>query len=119
MTSESPYADARKAILENRPQDAIAQLTQMLKSGPDDPEALSLLGAAYAAGNDYPHALHCFNRSLEIRPSARVLYNLAALYHRHGYLAPAKRALRQAVELDPGYQRAQSMLSEIAAAEPR
>lgn len=117
MASEACYADARKAISNKRPQDAIALLTQWLKCRPDDAEALSLLGAAHAARNDYPYALHCLSRSLEIRPCARVLCNLAILYHRQGFLAPAKRALREAAKLDPGNQRALSMLSKIEASE--
>lgn len=110
---------ARRAISENRPEQAIALLTGLLRGDPEDAEALSLLGAAHAANNNYPHALDCFNRSLALRPSARVHFNLAALYRRQGYVAPAKRALREAIKLDPAYERARRMLSEIEAAENR
>lgn len=117
MNPDEVRADARRAISENRPEEAIALLTGLLRGDPDDAEALSLLGAAHAAHDDYPHALDCFSRSLALRPSARVHYNLAALYRRQGYVAPAKRALREAIRLDPTYERARRMLSQIEAAE--
>lgn len=117
LNLEDVHSEARRAISENRPRDAVALLTKVLAENPGDAECLSLLGAAYAADNNYPLALDCFNRSLAIRPTARVFYNLAALYRRQGFTAPAKRALRRAVELDPSYERARKMLAEIEIAE--
>lgn len=116
MTQEevsSTLASARKALAEQRAEDAVRTLTHLLKDAPDDPEALSLLGVAHAARKDYPYALDCFRKSLSLRPTARTHYNVAALYKMQGYMAPAKRALREALRLDPQYPMAAKMLYEL------
>ncbi len=110
-------ASARRALAQNRSDEAFNVLVALVKSVPDDPEVFSLLGIAHASRKDYAHALDCFRKSLTLQPSARTHYNVANLYRIQGYLAPARRALREALKLDPGYRQAEKMLYELEEAQ--
>lgn len=121
-TTSDVLASAKQAVAEQRYEDAIAELTDLSKSKPDDPDILGTLGAAHAQAKNYPQAMAYLSKALSILPSAKSHYNLATLLVLQGKKAEAADQLEAALKLDPTYERARQMLAQVgvqpAPAEP-
>jgi tetratricopeptide (TPR) repeat protein len=82
------------------PQDLDVKLCEaVLAAIPDNPEALSYLGAVYTKRGEYQKGLELDLRLLRIKPaSPRVHYNLACSYTLLGRIDDAFKALNRAIE---------------------
>ncbi len=110
----SVLAQAREAFKERRYEEAIRLLTELRReSEQDDPEVLTLLGAAHGENKDYYQALAYFEKAVSLQPTARGYFNVATLYQLQKDNDPAVRALKSALKLDPTYERASRLLEEI------
>ena len=84
---------------------------RILALNPDHPEALALLGEAYARRGDYAKGLEADLRLSRIRPDSGIIqYNLACSYALNSAVEPALEALRRAVDL--GYHDVEHMLKD-------
>ncbi|MCE5314836.1 MAG: tetratricopeptide repeat protein [Armatimonadota bacterium] len=117
MAGNDAFGTARTALAEKRHDDAIDLLTDILSESPDNSQILSMLGAAYAEAGDYAQALTHFSKALAITPSARNHFNVAIAHRMQGDLEQAEAYLCSALEIDPEYERAKDMLSEIKKAQ--
>lgn len=104
---------AKTALAEKRYANAIELLNNVLSESPDNTQTLSMLGAAYAETKDYSHALIYFYKALNCAPSARNHFNIATVHKLQDNQEQAEISLRAALALDPEYQRAKTMLSDI------
>ncbi|MDO8682024.1 MAG: tetratricopeptide repeat protein [Armatimonadota bacterium] len=107
---------AKQALIERRLDDAVSLLKDIDGRQPDSPDVLSMLGVAYAEKGSYAEALGCYERSLSAKPTSRGYFNVANIYKMQKNYALARIALIRALEIDPHYDRALKLMSEIAAA---
>ena len=106
-------ARAQHALVEKRHDDAVSLLKDCATRDPNCVDTQSLLATAYAAKGDYTKCLASFERVLEIEPSAKAHYNVAAIHKAQGNLPSARAALHSALQFDPGYSKARDMLAQI------
>jgi tetratricopeptide (TPR) repeat protein/predicted aspartyl protease len=70
---------------------------------PDDAEAFSRRGTAFAARRDYDHALAELTRACELAPDeSEYFYQRGVVYREIGQAAPAMADFNRAIELKPG-----------------
>jgi tetratricopeptide (TPR) repeat protein len=70
--------------------------------GPDDAEAFSRRGTAFAARRDYEHALADLTRACELAPDkSEYFYQRGTVYREIGQAAPAMADFNRAIELKP------------------
>lgn len=104
-------ADARRAIVDDRLSDAIAQLDALLERDPSDATALGLRGIAFAReGRVYP-AVADLAAAANIAPSVDAYLNLGLAQVQFGFCDRAEVALRAALELAPDEPEVQHALA--------
>jgi tetratricopeptide (TPR) repeat protein len=82
----------------------IASLSEVIKSNPNDANALNLRGAAYGQAGDYQRAIVDFNAAIAINPNFPQAYaNRALLHARAKNLRQAIADYDQALNVDPNY----------------
>ncbi|HEY8949394.1 MAG TPA: tetratricopeptide repeat protein [Rhizomicrobium sp.] len=100
----------------NREMEAEATLGGLLKSRPNDPDALQLLGVLRRAQNRLDEAEQLYRQSLEANPNQpQVHHNLGNLLRAMGRLEEAAAAQREAVRLKPNYLEAHINLATVLA----
>jgi hypothetical protein len=102
--------DARRALAEKRTDDAISLLLSVTAPSA---EVSLMLGAAYSEKRDYDSALRWFQSAVSIQSTARNYFNLAALHKMRNSPDEARTALREALNLDPTYEKARQMLETL------
>ncbi len=82
----------------------IASLSEVIKTNPNDANALNLRGAAFGQSGDHEKALDDFNAAISISPQYYQAYaNRALIYARVGRLDQALTDYDQALSIDPRY----------------
>ena len=82
----------------------IASLSEVIKTSPNDANALNLRGAAYGQAGDHEKALADFNAAIAISPQYYQAYaNRALIYARANRLDQALADYNQALGIDPKY----------------
>jgi tetratricopeptide (TPR) repeat protein len=105
---------------ENRPTEAIEQLTRALELNPDYPEARDNFGLALAGIGRFPEAIAQFERALQLKPVyPEASANLGLALASTGRLPEAIAALRRAVQLKPDYREARNNLAVVLAGSGR
>lgn len=100
----APYfqliAEARLALLEDRPADAIAPLEQATQLRPDDPESIEFLGNALRRLGRTDEAIAFFGRAASLNPTSPwPLIQLGQVYLQLGDYERAISALTQGIAL--------------------
>jgi Tfp pilus assembly protein PilF len=89
-------------LLETEPMAALHALSQAVELAPQDVSALTGLGDAYKALEDYVKAKNCYQQVLSINPHyVNALHNLALCYKQNDELALAIAGYEQALALAP------------------
>lgn len=99
-------------------QEAIAEYRRALKISPDDGGLYYNISMAYTEGRQYIEAYQHLDRALTLQPdlwrtSEAICYNIATVCRRYGKKDQAVAYLKKALELNPDYFKAQSLLEEI------
>jgi hypothetical protein len=93
---------------------AIGYLKNAIEASPDFQEAYRLLADCYDELNRAPEAIEAYEKVLTMNPNQdKVLYNLARLYVSEKKYQDAERCLQTAVDINPGYLRAQQKLDQL------
>lgn len=96
------YRRAEMLIADRRPLDALAALTPVLESQPDDVSVQLLAGRAYLNSAQLQRAEHAFVRVLDLDPADHYArFALGKALHRQGRLAEAHAQLKMAAAMDP------------------
>jgi len=104
---------ARQALAEKRIDDAIALLRGVHDRSPSSADAASMLGAAYGEKKEFANALLWFKTAVSIQPTGRNYFNVAIAHRMLNSSDQSIAALRQALNLDPTYEKASQMLAQI------
>ena len=108
------FEQARTAIDEGEPAQAIPLLEKAIKLDKNFAKAVHALGRAYASTGDYQRARRAFRHLTTLDkddPEAHVLYAAAAV--RCERYDDAKGALKAAIQLDPEYQQAYRYAAQL------
>lgn len=93
---------------------AIACFQTLLKTVPDQPDALHGLGLAYAQKQDYHQAISLMKRAIDLQPDVAPFHNnLGNAYKAIGKLDEAVTHYRQALRLRSNYAEAHNNLGNI------
>jgi len=96
------YRRAVMLIARRRPLDALAALTPVLESQPDDVSVQLLAGRAYLNSAQLKRAEQAFVRVLDLDPADHYArFALGKALHRQGRLAEAHAQLKMAAAMDP------------------
>ena len=96
------YRRAEMLIARRRPLDALAALTPVLESRPDDVSVQLLAGRAYLNSAQLQRAEQAFVRVLDLDPADHYArFALGKALHRQGRLAEAHAQLKMAAAMDP------------------
>ena len=105
-----------KAVLalQNKDFETAKQLyAEILKSNPNNAQALHYYGVIEAEKNQNDSGLHYMEKSLSIEPGNPVFnHNIAGFYSRHGLVEKAIHHFRQAIQFKPDYGEAYQGLTE-------
>lgn len=94
---------------------AEAAYEKSLAIDPENVDAMNALGALYAERGELDRAAALYKRVAELSPKRAYLYNnIGYALHLQGRQVEAMEALRQAVTIDPGYERAWINLQNVA-----
>ena len=94
---------AKRALLQRRPDEAIAQLQDVVRQQPDAPEPQYLMGEAYLMQHQPDQAISAFQEALRLDPKyAEAAEGLGAAYRQKGMKPEADAAFKKAAEL--GYK---------------
>jgi hypothetical protein len=94
-------------LQENRVLEAKEELEFALTMQPSDPKGQDLLGAVYFRLGLYPRAIQIYETIASAFPAdASIKVNLALSYLKTGQPEPARRALQDAVRINPEHKRA-------------
>lgn len=93
---------------------AVEQFELATKYDPENPQAFSFLGAAYAEQGRYNSAIGALKRATEIKPEDPVgHYNLGQAYEVAGVPMEAWFEYKRALKIDPGYGLARGALGAL------
>jgi len=90
--------------------EAAPHFEKAIQIKPDRPKLHFNLGHVRFMQQRWPEAIACFSKSIELNPTPRAYFNLAAAQTRNGELDAAITTYRQALTLEPGNLRAQTGL---------
>lgn len=81
---------------------AIAFLTQVIKSHPDNPEFMRYLGGLYEESGKYEDALKSLNKGLELDPkNADIYFRIGVVHDKMGAKEKSIKAMKTVISLDP------------------
>ena len=101
MDRDAGISRAYRAFAQGRRQEAISALRQILRSAPDDPAALTLLGRMSLADNEPLAALQAFERVLRAHGDAATAWlDLARTLRELNNHAQALTAVHRAIDID-------------------
>ncbi len=107
-------ARAQLLLAQSRPADAERELLLALSAQPDDTTALALLSLSRSDQNKGPEALAAAETAIGLAPdNAYLHYVHAAALHRLDRTADARRAIEEALRLNPGEEDYFSLLASI------
>jgi tetratricopeptide (TPR) repeat protein len=93
---------------------AVELLEAATQDNHNDHKAFCFLGAAYAAKDRYNAAIGAFKTAEQIAPGvASIHYNIAQAYEASGILNEAEYEYGRAIEINPGYTKAQEALAKL------
>ncbi|HEY4960687.1 MAG TPA: tetratricopeptide repeat protein, partial [Terriglobales bacterium] len=93
-------ANARRAMLQHRTDDAIAQLQEIIQQQPKEAEPRYLLGEAYLYQHKPDDAIAAFREALRLKPDyAEAEAALGSAYLDKGMKPEAEQAFKKAAEL--------------------
>jgi tetratricopeptide (TPR) repeat protein len=100
--AESGVKDAADLIRANDPDGAIVKLKEVLAKNPVDPNALYLLGMAYARKSMFAEAREAFTKVTDLAPKfAAAFYQLGVVLQALDQTEKALEAYTRATDLDP------------------
>jgi tetratricopeptide (TPR) repeat protein len=100
----SQLATKQKLAATTDQKNNIASLSEVIKTNPNDANALNLRGAAYGASGEYDRALADFNAAIQTNPQYYQAYaNRALVYTRMNRLPQALDDYNRALDIDPKY----------------
>jgi cytochrome c-type biogenesis protein CcmH/NrfG len=79
----------------------VAPLLEQLQKDPKNPELLVKIGSAYLAGRQFQSARQFLQQSVEVKPAAETLNELAFVHYSMGDIDPAIATLNRALKQDP------------------
>ncbi len=95
--------------------DAVGYLERACSEFPHDYRGFNYLGVAYAQMKQYDRAVGALQTAMSIRPNVPNLhYNLGLAYQADGLASLAREQFRMALDLEPGYTKAQEALDRLA-----
>ncbi|MFY8021702.1 MAG: tetratricopeptide repeat protein [Bacteroidia bacterium] len=101
-------------LMSGKIDEAIQIQEASLKIYPNQEDAWSNLGFAYANKQQYEKALACYNQELKLFPfHQQALLNRAGVFHLLGKDDLAKKDLKLILQLKPGESRAKAMLAAL------
>ena len=92
-----------QAALDERMAARIRTAADELRADPAAPERWLALGMTYEANELCALAIECYERALEVAPSAKAWHRLACAQATAGDAAAAVAAMLHSIELEPGY----------------
>lgn len=97
-------------INQGQKEQALAYFEQAVEVAPQDPAALGNLGTFYVNEGAYQQAVDLLTRAVEINPSyINGFVNLSLAHFRLENMAQARRYAQQALQLDPGNDKARQL----------
>ncbi|HWR35236.1 MAG TPA: hypothetical protein VN622_05125 [Clostridia bacterium] len=94
-----PTPDQLKHMADKQTEPLLAKL----EANPNDPDLLVQVGKAYLYARQFQTSIEYFEKSVKIKPDARVLTTLGGAYHFAGADDKALDAWDRALRIDPGY----------------
>ncbi len=105
---------ARQVLVEGKPQEAIQILDSWLRLNPDDAGAWEVVREACVELAEFGEAEHAARELTRLRPeSAEAWCELGVVFGRQGKADEARKALHQALSIDPSFERAQAELEKL------
>ena len=101
---------ANLAALDPRVQGRIVAARDALAAEPGAAERWAALGMTYEANDLHAAAIECYDRALEIAPSAKLWHRRASSEAGRGEWEAAARDMGRSLELEPGYAPSHSRL---------
>jgi Flp pilus assembly protein TadD len=98
-------------LVRRKTREAVETLQRSARLDPTNRRLRTNLGFAYAAAGDFPRAAHEFELGAS---AAEAKNNLGFAYESRGHLQNAYELYAQALQLDPGCQRARTNLGHVA-----
>jgi len=98
------------AALDARVRVRIESASDALRAEPDSVERWSALGMTYEANDLFALAIECYDRALELAPSAKLWHRRACSEGGRGDWEAAARDMRRSIELEPLYAPSHSRL---------
>jgi Flp pilus assembly protein TadD len=111
--SDSPKEEGLRLLKAGQVDDAIKVFGDALRANMDDAQLHMYLGICYGQKNDKLHAIHHLETSVNLHEDPKALFNLGMIYESAHRFDEAVRQYRMAVQLDPGYTRAQEALDKL------
>lgn len=89
-------------ITSDDPEVLVSYWTEAVRKDSKDYVAYNNLGMAYISSGQYPEAVRCFLKSLDINPHYEMAYaNLGFLYNKLGQYEQAVSYIKKSIEIDP------------------
>ncbi len=108
------------ALQQGDPATAIAALERATQADPNDYQAVTFLGAAYAKAERHNDAVQALTQAVTIQPSnAQARFNLGVALQKAGWADQAVQAYEQALQLQPNYPQAQQALAGLRPQSPQ
>jgi tetratricopeptide (TPR) repeat protein len=90
----------------------------VLRSQPQQPDALHVLGNVAKDQGQFQQALQYFQQGLRVAPGHFHMLNSAGLlFRKMGYMQEARQCFERAIEIDPGYYQGRYNLANLCRAE--
>lgn len=102
------------ALQAGQVEQAVRHLEEAVATDPRDTQAWGYLGTAYGRLQQFDRAVGALEKAVELgSPTAALCFNLGLARERSGNPTGAVAALRQALSLDPNYNRANEALQRL------
>jgi tetratricopeptide (TPR) repeat protein len=103
---------------QGRWRDALAEYEKALRIAPNDENLYYNMGMANAEGRNFAEARASMAKALEVnrdlpKVSSQIAYNIGMIFMYAGSREEARRHLRTALELDPGFEAAHTTLARL------
>jgi tetratricopeptide (TPR) repeat protein len=115
QSKRDPFTSIAAAIEQGRLAEAEKALREILKSSPDDLQALSLLGVVLDSRHLYREAEEAYLKAVKLAPnSPSLLSNLGNHYLARGDAESAYRTFAKVLARDPAYVNANLQMAQLA-----